>query len=186
MKLRRDAKTELLRGVPLFSGCSKKELGLIATLAISLIGSQGLMWWFGPRSKNLPEIFGGWSVMLGDMALTADKIGNVLTSIVFVALVVLWMRSSRRGLEIRAMMMNPQLIAEHKFLDEHHGDAENEQRRAHGSSGRELRRRLGKGLVDFGRDDRDAPVRAEQQGCRELAEAKQEGDATAVEKCRSQ
>jgi branched-chain amino acid transport system permease protein len=81
--------------------------GLIATLAISLIGTQSLMWWFGPRSKNLPEIFGSWSVMVGDTALTADKIGNVLTSIAFVAAVVLWMRSSRRGLEIRAMMMNP-------------------------------------------------------------------------------
>jgi branched-chain amino acid transport system permease protein len=81
--------------------------GLIATLAISLIGTQSLMWWFGPRSKSLPEIFGSWSVMVGDTALTADKLGNVLTSIAFVALVVLWMRSSRRGLEIRAMMMNP-------------------------------------------------------------------------------
>jgi branched-chain amino acid transport system permease protein len=81
--------------------------GLIATLAISLIGTQGLMWWFGPRSKNLPEIFGSWSVMVGDTALTADKVGNVLTSMAFVAAVVLWMRSSRRGLEIRAMMMNP-------------------------------------------------------------------------------
>ncbi len=81
--------------------------GLIATLAISLIGTQGLMWWFGPRAKNLPEIFGSWSINLGDMVLTADKVGNVLTSILFVAAVVLWMRSSRRGLEIRAMMMNP-------------------------------------------------------------------------------
>lgn len=81
--------------------------GLIATLAISLIGTQGLMWWFGPRSKSLPEIFGSWSVMVGDTALTADKVGNVLTSMAFVAAVVLWMRSSRRGLEIRAMMMNP-------------------------------------------------------------------------------
>ncbi len=85
--------------------------GLIATLAISLIGTQGLMWWFGPRAKNLPEIFGNWSVMVGDTALTADKIGNVITSIVFVAAVVLWMRSSRRGLEIRAMMMNPHAAA---------------------------------------------------------------------------
>lgn len=81
--------------------------GLVATLAINLIGTQGLMWWFGPRSKNLPEIFGSWSFMVGNMAITADKIGNVLTSIGFVTAVVLWMRSSRRGLEIRAMMMNP-------------------------------------------------------------------------------
>ena len=32
--------------------------GLIATLAISLLGTQGLLWWFGPRAKTLPEIFG--------------------------------------------------------------------------------------------------------------------------------
>src|ERR1700704_4166512 len=32
--------------------------GLIATLAINLVGTQVLLWWFGPRSKNLPEIFG--------------------------------------------------------------------------------------------------------------------------------
>ncbi|MCW5322436.1 branched-chain amino acid ABC transporter permease [Verminephrobacter aporrectodeae subsp. tuberculatae] len=85
--------------------------GMIATLAISLIGMQTLLWVFGPLSKNLPEIFGSGSVMLGDTALTADKIGNVLVSIGFVAVVVLWMRSSRRGLEIRAMMMNPHAAA---------------------------------------------------------------------------
>jgi CRP/FNR family transcriptional regulator, cyclic AMP receptor protein len=31
--MRKDAKLELLRSVPLFSGCTKKELGEIATLA---------------------------------------------------------------------------------------------------------------------------------------------------------
>lgn len=81
--------------------------GLIATLAISLIGTQSLLWWFGPRSKNLPEVFGTWKVHLGGLVFTADKVGNVLTSIGMLAAVLLWMRSSRRGLEIRAMMMNP-------------------------------------------------------------------------------
>src|SRR6218665_1874082 len=85
--------------------------GMIATLAISLIGMQTLLWVFGPLSKSLPEIFGSGSVMLGDTALTADKIGNVLVSIGFVTAVVMWMRSSRRGLEIRAMMMNPHAAA---------------------------------------------------------------------------
>ena len=33
MRLRKDAKLELLRSVPLFSGCSKRELAEIATLA---------------------------------------------------------------------------------------------------------------------------------------------------------
>lgn len=81
--------------------------GLIATLAISLIGTQSLLWVFGPRSKNLPEIFGTWKISLLGMVLTADKVGNVLTSIVLLVAVLKWMRSSRRGLEIRAMMMNP-------------------------------------------------------------------------------
>ena len=44
---------------------------------------------------------------IGGIVLTSDKIGIVVSSIVMLALVVRWMRSSRRGLEIRAMMMNP-------------------------------------------------------------------------------
>src|ERR1700723_1923794 len=81
--------------------------GLIATLAMNLVGTQFLLWWFGPRSKNLPEIFGNWSVSLSGAVFSADKIGNVLTSILMLAVVLRWMQSSRRGLEIRAMMMNP-------------------------------------------------------------------------------
>jgi branched-chain amino acid transport system permease protein len=81
--------------------------GLIATLAISLIGTQSLMWWFGPRSKNLPEIFGTWKISGLGVVLTADKVGNVFTSLVMLVAALKWMQSSRRGLEIRAMMMNP-------------------------------------------------------------------------------
>lgn len=81
--------------------------GLIATLAISLLGAQSLLWWFGPRAKTLPDIFGDWKISLSGMVLTADKVGNVLTSILMLMAVVRWMRGSRRGLEIRAMMMNP-------------------------------------------------------------------------------
>jgi CRP/FNR family transcriptional regulator, cyclic AMP receptor protein len=36
VRLRKDAKLELLAGVPLFAGCSKKELGEISTLADEL------------------------------------------------------------------------------------------------------------------------------------------------------
>ncbi|MGA0533844.1 branched-chain amino acid ABC transporter permease [Hansschlegelia sp. KR7-227] len=81
--------------------------GLIATLAISLIGTQALLWFFGPRAKNLPEIFGFWKINVAGVVLTSDKVGNVVVSIAVVTAVLLWMRSSRRGLEIRAMMMNP-------------------------------------------------------------------------------
>jgi branched-chain amino acid transport system permease protein len=81
--------------------------GLIATLAINLIGTQCLLLWFGPRSKSLPGIFGNWSVSIAGADFSADRVGNVATSILMLAAVLRWMQSSRRGLEIRAMMMNP-------------------------------------------------------------------------------
>ncbi len=85
--------------------------GLIATLAISMIGTQALLWYFGPRSKSLPPLFGDWQLPILGMTLTADKVGAVVSSIILLAVVLGWMRSSRRGLEIRAMMMNPHAAA---------------------------------------------------------------------------
>jgi CRP/FNR family transcriptional regulator, cyclic AMP receptor protein len=41
MKLRRNAKVDLLRGVPLFAGCSQKELGKISTIADELHQPEG-------------------------------------------------------------------------------------------------------------------------------------------------
>lgn len=41
MRLRRNAKVDLLRGVPLFQGCSQKELGQIARLADELYQPAG-------------------------------------------------------------------------------------------------------------------------------------------------
>lgn len=81
--------------------------GLVATLAISLLGAQALLWWFGPYARNLPEVFGSWQIKFLGMVLTSDIVGNVLLSVLMLVAVLKWMRSSRRGLEIRAMMMNP-------------------------------------------------------------------------------
>lgn len=97
----------LLVFIPLHDKPNFTVRGMTATLAISLVGSQGLLWWFGPRAKSLPEIFGYWKVSLGDIVLTSDKIGIVVCSIIMLTIVMIWMKSSRRGLEIRAMMMNP-------------------------------------------------------------------------------
>lgn len=97
----------LLVFIPLHDKPNFTVRGMIGTLAISLLGSQALLWWFGPRSKSLPELFGYWKVSLGDIVLTSDKIGIVVCSIVMLTVVLMWMKSSRRGLEIRAMMMNP-------------------------------------------------------------------------------
>ena len=81
--------------------------GMIATVAIALIGNQTLMWYFGPRAKALPEIFGYAQIEYAGITLTANTAGTVVSSIVLLGLVLWWMKSSRRGLEIRAMMMNP-------------------------------------------------------------------------------
>ena len=101
----------LLAFIPIHDKPNFTVRGLIATLAINLVGVQTLLWWFGPRSKRLPEIFGTWKISVLGVVLTADKIGNVLTSILLLVLLLRWMRSSRRGLEIRAMMMNPHAAA---------------------------------------------------------------------------
>ncbi|MCB1755481.1 MAG: branched-chain amino acid ABC transporter permease [Gammaproteobacteria bacterium] len=81
--------------------------GMIATLAISLIGSQVLLWSFGSRSKALPEIFGYGRFEFAGIVFTAGRLGSIISSIALLVIVLRWMRSSRRGLEIRAMMMNP-------------------------------------------------------------------------------
>lgn len=93
--------------IPIHDKPNYQLRGLIATLAISLVGNQALLWSFGPRAKSLPQLFGTGSVNILGVVMTADKIGASLSAVVLLTLVLLWMRSSRRGLEIRAMMMNP-------------------------------------------------------------------------------
>jgi branched-subunit amino acid ABC-type transport system permease component len=97
----------LLVFIPLHDKPNFTIRGMTATLAISLMGSQGLLWWFGPLSKSLPDLFGIWQVSLFGIVFTSDKLGIVGCSILMLTFVLLWMKSSRRGLEIRAMMMNP-------------------------------------------------------------------------------
>ncbi len=101
----------LLVFIPLHDKPNYTLRGMVGTLAISLMGSQALLWWFGPKNKALPEIFGYWKISIGGTVLTSDKIGIVVCSIIMLIFVVRWMKSSRRGLEIRAMMMNPHAAA---------------------------------------------------------------------------
>jgi branched-chain amino acid transport system permease protein len=103
----------LLAFIPIHDKPNYVVRGMIATLAISLMGPQALMWWFGARNKALPPIFGNWKVdVLGTgVVMTSDKFGAVVASIGLLAAVLMWMRASRRGLEIRAMMMNPAAAA---------------------------------------------------------------------------
>ena len=76
-------------------------------MAISLVGNQALLWYFGPRAKSLPRLFGNWNADIFRVIVTSDKLGASVSAIMLLTVILLWMRSSRRGLEIRAMMMNP-------------------------------------------------------------------------------
>lgn len=81
---------------------------LIATLAISLLGSQILLAVFGPNAKSLPAIFGEQPLRVAGMAVPADKVGAVACALVLMGTTLVWMTKSRMGLQIRAMMQNPE------------------------------------------------------------------------------
>jgi branched-chain amino acid transport system permease protein len=102
------ALTGVLAFIPLYDKPNFPLRSLIATLAISLMGGQCLLWLFTPRVKSLPKIFGVGSIHIGPANLTYDKLGAIVCSAILLLLTLGWMKSSRRGLEIRAMMQNPE------------------------------------------------------------------------------
>jgi branched-chain amino acid transport system permease protein len=81
---------------------------LIATLALSLLGTQVLLWGFGPNAKSLPALFGEAPLRLGTLTVPADKAGAIACALVLMGLTLVWMTRSRMGLQIRAMMQNPE------------------------------------------------------------------------------
>ena len=102
------ALTGMLAFIPLYDKPNFPLRSLIATLAISLMGGQGLLWLFTPRVKALPKIFGVGSIHIGPATASYDKIGAIVCSAILLLLTLGWMKGSRRGLEIRAMMQNPE------------------------------------------------------------------------------
>lgn len=88
---------------------------LIATLAISLAGTQVFLLWFGPLSKPLPKVFGPvarWldrpKLEFGPISITWDRVGSIVCAVLLCAIVLVWVRLSRRGIQMRAMMQNPE------------------------------------------------------------------------------
>lgn len=79
---------------------------LIATLALSLIGTNTLLEVFGPRLKELPAVFGNDTFRIGGTLVTADKSGAVLSAIVVLSLLVVTLGRSRMGLAVRALTQN--------------------------------------------------------------------------------
>lgn len=82
--------------------------GLVATLAISLLGVQGLLTVFGPSAKSLPPLFGTEPWVWGSWQVPADKGGAIVCALVLMGITLLWMTRSRMGLQVRAMMQNPE------------------------------------------------------------------------------
>ncbi|HEY4042681.1 MAG TPA: branched-chain amino acid ABC transporter permease [Rhodopila sp.] len=94
--------------IPLYDKPNFPLRSLIATLAISLMGGQCLLWVFGPRVKALPKIFGFGNYHIGSAVASHDKVGSIVCSAILLLMTLAWMKRSRRGLEIRAMMQNPE------------------------------------------------------------------------------
>ena len=96
----------MLAFIPLYDKPNFPLRSLIATLAISLIGGQCLLWLFTPRVKALPKIFGVGSIHIGPAMASYDKIGSIVCSAILLLLTLGWMKSSRRGLEIRLVQLD--------------------------------------------------------------------------------
>src|SRR5205085_5126707 len=63
---------------------------------------------FGPRVKALPKLFGFRTFHIGTAVATADKLGTIVCSVALMLATLVWAKRSRTGLEIRAMMQNPE------------------------------------------------------------------------------
>ena len=95
--------------IPLYDKPNFPLRSLIATLAISLMRrASACCGCSAPRVKALPKIFGVGSFHIGTAVASHDKIGSIVCSAMLLLLTLAWMKSSRRGLEIRAMMQNPE------------------------------------------------------------------------------
>lgn len=98
----------LLAFLPIHDKPNFAVRSLIVTLAINLATVQLLLWSFGPRQHALPRLFGFGRFELLGVAVRYDQAGAIVSTAVVLALVLLWLRISRKGLEIRAMMQNPE------------------------------------------------------------------------------
>lgn len=98
----------LLAFLPIHDKPNFAVRSLIVTLAINLATVQILLWFFGPRQRGLPKLFGFGKFDIFGVPIRYDQAGAILSTAIILGLVLLWLRVSRKGLEIRAMMQNPE------------------------------------------------------------------------------
>ena len=79
---------------------------LIITLALNLATVQALLYLFGPQQKALPRVFGVGRIEFVGISVRIDQLVTIVTTIVLLGAVLFWLRVSRTGLEIRAVMQN--------------------------------------------------------------------------------
>lgn len=96
----------LLAFLPIHDKPNFQVRALIITLGLNIATVQGLLWYFGPRSQGLPKIFGfgRWDVL--GTRIRYDQAGTIVGAAVVMGLTLAWLRYSRKGLEVRAMMQN--------------------------------------------------------------------------------
>ncbi|MEM1314833.1 MAG: branched-chain amino acid ABC transporter permease [Pseudomonadota bacterium] len=79
---------------------------LIITLGLNIITVQALLFFFGPRNQGLPRIFGFGRWDVWGARIRYDQAGTIIGAAIIMAATLAWLRWSRRGLEVRAMMQN--------------------------------------------------------------------------------
>lgn len=81
---------------------------VVAGLAAALIGTNLLLWIWGPDPKPLPAIFGTWSITIAGTPISASTVMTiVIAAIVIIGLLVL-LDTTRFGLAVRTITQNPE------------------------------------------------------------------------------
>jgi branched-chain amino acid transport system permease protein len=96
----------LLAFLPIHDKPNFPVRALIVTLGLNIASVQGLLWAFGPRSQGLPKIFGFGRWEVWGTKIRYDQAGTIIGATLIMGLTLAWLRYSRRGLEVRAMMQN--------------------------------------------------------------------------------
>ncbi|MEO0381019.1 MAG: branched-chain amino acid ABC transporter permease [Pseudomonadota bacterium] len=96
----------LLAFLPIHDKPNFPVRALIVTLGLNIATVQGLLWTFGPRNQGLPKIFGFGRWEVWGTKIRYDQAGTIIGAAIVMALTLAWLRYSRRGLEVRAMMQN--------------------------------------------------------------------------------
>ena len=96
----------LLAFLPIHDKPNFQVRALIITLGMNIATVQGLLWTFGPRNQGLPKIFGFGRWEIFGTRIRYDQAGAILGAALIMGLTLAWLRYSRRGLEVRAMMQN--------------------------------------------------------------------------------